>query len=191
MNIAILGSTRGSNMLAVAQALEEKRLNVRIALVVSNKKNAMILERAVSLGFKAMYLPVNGLTRAAYDEKLSAILEDHAIDLIVLIGYMRILSADFVKHWQQRIINTHPSLLPAYAGKMDLAVHEAVLADHQAISGCSIHYVTEALDAGPIILQKKCEVFKDDTAERLKQRVQALEAEALIETIQHLQAQGL
>ncbi len=183
IRLGILGSTRGTNLQALINAIEKKTLDASIEMVISNKESAYILNRAKTQGLSARYIPVNGLTREQYDAELSAALKASQVDLVVLIGYMRLLSADFVKTWQHRVINVHPSLLPAFAGKMDLDVHQAVLdAGHQQ-TGCSIHYVTEEVDAGPLLVQKTCPVLAGDTAETLKQRVQALEGEALIEAI--------
>ena len=100
---------------------------------------------------------------------------------LLSVGYMRILSAEFVTEWNNKVINVHPSLLPAFAGKMDLEVHQAVLDE----TGCTIHYVTPEVDEGPVLLQKKCAVLKNDTAESLKNRVQLLEGAALVEAIQY------
>ena len=107
---------------------------------------------------------------------------------MVLVGYMRILSVEFVSCWQNKIINVHPSLLPAFAGKMDKSVHQAVLESGLKETGCTIHYVTEHVDAGPILLQKTCPVLAADNADLLKSRVQQLEGEALIEVIDGLAA---
>ena len=115
--------------------------------------------------------------------KLSAVLREYQVDLLVLIGYMRILSHAFVSEWQDKIINVHPSLLPAFAGKMDLEVHEAVLAAGVPETGCTVHYVTKEVDAGPIILQKKCVVEPGELPASLKVRVQQLEGAALVEAI--------
>lgn len=103
---------------------------------------------------------------------------------MLLIGYMRIVSSEFTSHWRWRVINVHPSLLPEFAGGMDCDVHAAVLAAKKAVTGCTIHYLTEVVDGGPIILQKECAVLPEDTPETLKARVQQLEGEAFIEVIQ-------
>jgi phosphoribosylglycinamide formyltransferase-1 len=125
-----------------------------------------------------------GISREQFDQRLSDILRQHDVNLVVLIGYMRILSDAFVQAWEKHIINVHPSLLPAFAGKMDKEVHKAVLASGVKETGCTVHYVTPQLDAGPIILQKKCPVLPDDTIDSLKQRVQDLEGLALVEAVE-------
>lgn len=183
MRLGILGSTRGTNLIAIMDAIQQQQLSASIEVVMSNKPDAIILERASAANLNAQFVDATNLTREEYDEKISVLLQQHAIDLIVLIGYMRILSAKFVTAWANKIINVHPSLLPAFAGKMDLEVHRSVLEAGVNETGCTVHYVTEEVDAGPILLQKKCEVQAHDTPESLKQRVQALEGKALVEAI--------
>jgi phosphoribosylglycinamide formyltransferase-1 len=183
IRLAILGSTRGSNLDALVTAVDQGRLAATLALVLSNEAEAEILTRARGFGLKSLFVNPEHLSRENFDNHLSSLLHQHNIDLIILIGYMRILSAPFVLTWQNRIINVHPSLLPAYSGLMDLAVHRAVLKSADDITGCTVHFVTEDIDAGPIILQKTCPVLPDDTPKRLKARVQQLEGEALIEAI--------
>ncbi|KTD60853.1 phosphoribosylglycinamide formyltransferase [Legionella shakespearei DSM 23087] len=183
MRLGILGSTRGTNMLAIIDAINKKQLDASIEVVISNKADAIILERAKAHALKTEFLSPKGLSREDYDEQISTLLMNYKVDLVVLIGYMRILSADFVSHWHHKVINVHPSLLPAFAGKMDLEVHQAVLDAGVKETGCTIHYVIQEVDAGPVILQKKCPVLPDDNAESLKARVQALEGDALVEAI--------
>ncbi|KTD63169.1 phosphoribosylglycinamide formyltransferase [Legionella santicrucis] len=182
--IAVLGSTRGTNLNVLVEAVNQKNLAASIELVLSNKADALILEKATHFGIKSMFINSRDLSRIEFDNCLSDILKQHQIELIVLIGYMRILSAEFVLAWENRIINIHPSLLPAYAGLMNLEVHQAVLDADEIETGCTVHYVTEEVDAGPIILQKKCPVRLNDTPELLKARVQELEGIALVEAIQ-------
>lgn len=186
MRIGILGSTRGTVMSSLIDAIRNKECRAEVALVISNKSDAPILENAKKQGVAADFIDPSGLSKDQYDQQLSDRFLKEAVDLIILIGYMRILSNPMVTAWQNKIINTHPSLLPAFAGGMDLNVHQMVIDANVKESGCTIHYVTEALDAGPIILQKKCIVLPTDTAEHLKARVQALESIALIEVINKL-----
>ncbi len=183
IRLGILGSTRGTNMLAITAAIKKKQLAATIEIVISNKRDAIILERAATQQLPQQFVDATGLTREQYDHKVSTLLREAHVDLIVLIGYMRILSADFVRDWENKIINVHPSLLPDFAGMMDLHVHRAAIAAGVKESGCTVHYVTAEVDAGPIVLQKKCPVFADDTPERLKERVQQLEGAALVEAI--------
>ena len=186
IRIAVLGSTRGTNLSALVAAIEQQRLTASLELVLSNKADALILEKAMHLGIKSEFVNPEGLSKSDYDTQLSKILRQHHIELIVLIGYMRILSAEFVQNWQNKIVNIHPSLLPSYAGLMNLEVHRAVLNAAEIETGCTVHFVTEQIDAGPIILQKKCLVLADDTPELLKARVQQLEGTALVEAIQKI-----
>ena len=190
IRLGILGSTRGTNMLALIQAIEDSILLATIEIVISNKPNALILERAKTSGLSAQYISPEGLNRSEYDKKISDLLVKHHVDLVVLIGYMRILSPDFVSFWSNKVINVHPSLLPAFAGKMDVQVHQAVLDVGMKETGCTIHYVTQHIDAGPIILQKKCRVSPDDTVESLKEKVQKLEGLALVQSIQLIKVNG-
>lgn len=184
LKIGILGSTRGSNLLPLRHALEKKNLPINIAVVISNQENAGILERAKEQQWPAFYIASQQLTREAYDHLLTQKLQEFDVDLIVLMGYMRILSNDFITQWQHRIINAHPSLLPAFSGKMDKAVHQAVLDAKLTETGCTVHEVNETVDGGPILVQKKCPVYTYDNIDSLKTRVQALEVEAFAEAIQ-------
>lgn len=183
IRLAILGSTRGTNLNAIVDAIKHKQLAATIDIVISNKPTAFILERARSSGLSTAFIDTDGLTRAEYDLQISDVLQQHNIDLIVLIGYMRILSPEFIARWKNKIINVHPSLLPAHAGKMDMEVHKAVLEQGDRETGCSVHYVTEEVDAGPVIIQKKCPVLTLDSPQDLKDRVQKLEGVALVEAI--------
>lgn len=183
LRLAILGSTRGNDLLALIEACQQKRLAATIAWVISDRSDAVILQKA-----KAAHIPTHcilpqGRAREAFDQELSHFLAAASIDLIVLIGFMRILSEGFVAEWKNKIVNVHPSLLPAFAGGMDKNVHQAVLEAGVAETGCTVHYVTAAVDQGPILVQKKCPVLPEDTVESLKERVQALEGLALIEAI--------
>jgi phosphoribosylglycinamide formyltransferase-1 len=186
LRLGILGSTRGTNLLAIIDAIQQRRLPASIEVVISNKPDAMILERARANGLLAEFISPTNLTREEYDQIVSTELKSHAVDLIVLIGYMRILSNAFVGSWKNKMINVHPSLLPAFEGKMDLDVHRAVLQSGIKETGCTVHYVTEEVDQGPIILQKKCPVLIDDTPESLKARIQVLEGDALVEVLKQL-----
>ena len=181
--LGILGSRRGANLVALMTAIRQRQLTAEIAVVISDKSDAMILQRASDYQLNAEFVDPNNMTRVEYDEKISILFTSYAADLIVLVGYMRILSNEFVAKWRHKMINIHPSLLPAFAGGMDQAVHQAVLDSGIKETGCTVHYVTEELDAGPILLQKKCIVLPHDTVDTLKARVQELEGVALIEVI--------
>ena len=190
LNLAILSSSRGSVLDTLVQAMEDKKLHATIKVVISNKSDALILEKAAAFGLNTIHVSSKDLSRPEYDTKISDLLRSYHIDLVVLLGYMRILSPVFIEAWRNTIINVHPSLLPDFAGLMDLEVHEAVLKAKRSLTGCTVHSVTEEVDAGPILLQKTCPVYENDTPLLLKARVQALEGHALIETIQSFETVG-
>lgn len=183
LSLGILGSTRGTDLQPIIDAIQQKRLAATIKVVVSNKEDAYILERARQHDLNAVFIDPANVTRDVFDQKISEIMQAHTVDCIVLIGYMRILSDGFVRAWRNKIINVHPSLLPAFAGGMDQDVYQRVLASKVKETGCTVHIVTEELDGGPILVQKRCEVLPQDTVAILKDRVQALEGEALVEAI--------
>ncbi|NIM39582.1 MAG: phosphoribosylglycinamide formyltransferase [Hydrotalea flava] len=179
LKIAILASGRGSVIPRIIEAIDNKQLNAEIAIIVSNKADAKVLELAKSYNIEAKHI--------SSEQLISQTLKQHNIELILLIGYMKILSHAFVDEWRNRILNVHPSLLPAFAGLKDLNLHQAVLKAGVKETGCTVHLATEELDAGPILLQKKCSVYVTDTPQTLKQRVQKLEGEALVEAIKKWQ----
>jgi len=188
LRIAVLGSTRGTDLQAIIDSIREGKLYAEIVCVISNKKDAYILERARMNGIEAIFLDPKGLSREEYDRIVIRELEKREpIDLILLIGYMRILSKVFVDRFRWRILNIHPSLLPAFAGGMDLEVHKAVLDYGVKVTGCTLHFVDEGVDTGPILIQKVVDVSDDDTSVTLKAKVQKKEQEALIEAIRIFQ----
>jgi len=186
IRIAVLGSTRGTSLQPVIDAIERGGLHGTIEVVISNNPNAYILQRAAHHSIPSMYIDGAGMTRDEYDQKIITELSNYQIDIILLIGYMRILSPSFVKAYSGKILNVHPSLLPKFAGGMDLNVHKAVIDAGETETGCTIHMVDEGVDTGKIVRQKKCGVSPLDTAESLKAKVQALEGEAFIEVIKYI-----
>lgn len=185
LQIGVLGSTRGTILLPLIDKLARAHCPFDIATVISNRADAEILKRAQERAIPSYAISPDNLSGEAFDRAISQKLEDEDVELVVLIGYMRILSPWFIQKWQQRIYNIHPSLLPAFGGKMDQDVHQAVLDAGVKESGCTVHIVNEVVDGGPILLQKTCPVYPDDDAKRLKQRVQACEVDALADAIQH------
>jgi phosphoribosylglycinamide formyltransferase-1 len=183
VRIGVLGSTRGSALAVLMEAVAQKTLDASIELIITDRYKAPIRERARAQRVPDLFLSAKGLTREAFDRRVCEALESYRVDLVLLVGYMRIVSPYFVQRWQRRVMNIHPSLLPKYAGLMDLAVHQAVLASGDQHTGCSVHYVDDTVDGGPIVLQRQCEVLAGDTPEQLKQRVQALEREALLAAV--------
>ena len=155
MNIGVLASTKATDLQAVIDAIEAKQLNVKIPVVISNKKGAYALKRARKHNIEAVFIDSKDKKREEFDKEVSKELDKYNVDLILLIGYMRILSNWFVNKWKNKIMNIHPSLLPAFAGGMDKDVHAEVLKAGVKETGCTLHFVTEDVDAGPIIMQKK------------------------------------
>ena len=165
--LGILISGRGSNFEAIAESVAAGALGalgVEIAAVISNRADARGLESARARGLNAVCLPSKGLDREVYDRMLAAELHRHDVELVCLAGFMRLLSAGFIREFPNRILNIHPSLLPSFPG-LD-AQHQA-LAHGVKISGCTVHFVDEDLDAGPIVMQAAVEVRDDDTVETL------------------------
>ena len=188
--VAVLGSTRGSSLQPVIDAIESGNLNAEIAVVISNRKKSIILQRARSHGLKANFVSSLGKTRAEFDAEVSGILREVNPDLILCIGYMRILSESFVKEWYGIAVNVHPSLLPKHRGLMDLEVHRAVLDAGDRETGCTLHFIDEEVDSGPILIQKEIPVLTNDSPESLKARVQPLEGQAFIELIRAWPMEG-
>ena len=183
LSIGVLGSTKGTDLQAVIGAIEAKELNARISAVVSNKKDAYILERARKHNIGAVFADAKGKEREEFDRQVSKEFEKHKVDLILAIGYMRILSPWFVNKWKNRIMNIHPSLLPAFAGGVDGDVHAEVLKSGVKETGCTLHFVTEEVDSGPVIMQKKVKVEKNDTVESLKEKVQKAEQKIIVRAL--------
>jgi phosphoribosylglycinamide formyltransferase-1 len=190
LKVGVLGSTRGTALQGILDAIESGALNAEIVAVVSDKQSALILDRAEKHGVPALFFDPTGLKREAYDAQVSSALHEFGVELVLLIGYMRIVSAKFVEMWKGRLLNVHPSLLPAFGGLMNQKVHEAVLAAGVRETGCTIHQVTEEVDGGPIVLQKRCPVLPGDTVEMLKDRVQVLEQSAFVEVLQGWRRDG-
>ena len=187
IKLGVIGSTNGTDLQAVLDAIAYGELVAKVSVVISNNEKAHILDRAKNHDIPAVFIPHRGKTREEFDNEMTAVLKNNQIDLILLIGFMRILSSEFCREWQDRLLNVHPSLLPKYGGGMDTSVHEEVLKNGDAVTGCTIHFVTEDVDGGPILIQKKCDVVQNDTIDSLKTKVQALEGRAFIEAIQLIQ----
>jgi formyltetrahydrofolate-dependent phosphoribosylglycinamide formyltransferase len=187
IKLGVLGSTNGTDLQAILDSVASGELNGEVSVVLSNQKNAYILERAKNHNVPTVFLSHKEKSRKEFDDEMTAILKEHAVDLVLLIGFMRILSEKFCQEWQDRLLNVHPSLLPKYAGGMDTNIHEGVLKNGDSETGCTIHFVTDEVDAGPILIQKKCNVEPDETVNTLKTKVQKLEGVAFIEAIQLIQ----
>ncbi|HJL78406.1 MAG TPA: phosphoribosylglycinamide formyltransferase [Candidatus Marinimicrobia bacterium] len=187
IKLGVIGSTNGTDLQFILDAIGSGKLNAEVSVVLSNQKNAYILERAENHNVLAVFISHKGKSREKFDAEVTAVLQEHGVSLVLLIGFMRILSAEFCRRWQDRLLNVHPSLLPKYGGGMDTNVHEEVLKNGDKETGCTIHFVTEEVDKGPILIQKKCKVEANDTVKTLKAKVQKLEGEAFKEAIQLIQ----
>lgn len=176
--IGVLASTNGTDLQAIIDEMKAGLMpGIELALVISNKEDCYALQRAREQGFKTLFIDPTDLTREEFDTCVAQALEEAKVDLVVLVGYMRILSPQFVQKFPRKIVNVHPALIPKFSGKnfFGASVHEAVLAAHETETGMTIHYVDEGCDTGEIILQKTCPVTPQDTPETLKENVQALE----------------
>ena len=187
LKLGVLGSTNGTDLQAILDAIASGDLNAEVSTVISNRKNAYILKRAENHNVPAVFISHKGKTREAFDAEMTFELNERGVGLVLLIGFMRILSVEFCNTWRDRLLNVHPSLLPKYAGGMDTNVHEEVLKNGETETGCTIHFVTDEVDGGSILMQKKCAVAPDDTVESLKIKVQELEGRAFIESIKLIQ----
>ncbi|HXN22631.1 MAG TPA: phosphoribosylglycinamide formyltransferase [Candidatus Dormibacteraeota bacterium] len=171
--IGVLLSGRGSNFEALAESITRGRIpGAEIAVVISNRDAAPGIERAQRRGIEALVVPSKGLEREAYDRQVAAVLNEKQVELVCLAGYMRLLSPYFVAAFPNRILNIHPSLLPAFPG---LEAQRQALEFGVKVSGCTVHFVDENLDAGPIILQAAVGVRDTDTVESLSARLLAEE----------------
>jgi phosphoribosylglycinamide formyltransferase-1 len=167
--LGILLSGRGSNFLAIARAIRERHLlGVEIAVVLSDREDALGLEVAREMNLPAFAIPPGGRKRGEYDVEVIARLHQHRVDLVCLAGYMRIISPEFVAEFPDRILNVHPSLLPAFPG---LDAQTQALEFGAKIAGCTVHFVDEAVDHGVIILQRAVAVEDQDTPETLSARI--------------------
>src|SRR6516162_789949 len=167
--IGVLLSGRGSNFEALAESVAAGRIpNAEMAIVISNREGAPGIERAKARGIATRVIPSKGLEREAYDRLVAAVLDEHQVDLICLAGYMRLLSPYFVAKFPNRILNIHPSLLPSFPG---LESQRQALEYGVKFAGCTVHFVDENLDAGPIIVQAVVPVQENDTEGSLSDRI--------------------
>lgn len=179
--LGILLSGRGTNFVAIADAIRQHRIEgVEIAVVLSNKPDAVGLKIAHEMGLPAIAVPSAGRKRAEHDAEMIARLHHHKVDLVCLAGYMRILTPEFVAAFPNRILNVHPALLPSFPG---LDVQQQALDYGAKVAGCTVHFVDEAVDHGPIVVQRTVPVQDDDTAETLSARILAQEHIAYPEAI--------
>lgn len=166
--LAVLISGRGSNMLALAQACRNGRLQAQIVLVLSDRADAAGIGSAASMGLQTAIVERGPVERSAFEDALAACIERSGADLVLLAGFMRVLSGQFVQRYAGRLLNIHPSLLPKFKG---LHTHERALQAHEREHGASVHFVTTELDGGPVICQARVPVEPGDTADALAARV--------------------
>jgi phosphoribosylglycinamide formyltransferase-1 len=178
--LGILLSGRGSNFEAIADAIQAGRLHAEITIVISNRADAPGLESARRRGLNGRLIPSKGRIREEHDAEVVAALQQAQVDLVCLAGYMRLLSADFIRAFPNRILNIHPSLLPAFPG---MEAQKQALEYGVKVSGCTVHFVDEHLDHGPIILQKTVPVLDGDDVHSLSARILEQEHAAYSEAI--------
>jgi phosphoribosylglycinamide formyltransferase-1 len=179
--VGILLSGRGSNFLAIADSIDAGRIpHAEIAIVISNKEDAPAVAAAKKRGLDARVIPSKGKTREQHDAEMIQALREKNVDLVCLAGYMRLLSPEFIRAFQHKILNIHPSLLPAFPG---LDAQKQALEYGVKVSGCTVHFVDEALDHGPIILQKTVPLLPEDDEHSLSERILKEEHKAYSEAI--------
>jgi phosphoribosylglycinamide formyltransferase-1 len=180
MNLGILLSGRGSNFEAITNNIEAGRLAAKIAIVISNRADAGGVESARRRGLHALVIPSKGRQREEHDREVVAALRQAGVELVILAGYMRLLSPWFIQQFPQHILNIHPSLLPAFPG---LEAQQQAFDYGVQVSGCSVHFVDEHLDHGPIIVQRAVPVLPDDDEHTLAARILEQEHQAYTEAI--------
>lgn len=169
INIGVLASGRGTNLQAIIEAVEEGRIDGKISIVISDNRDAFALKRAEQYSIDTRYIDFKEFEdREDYDREIVKTMKKKKVDLVVLAGYMRILSPYFIRTYKNKIINIHPALLPSFSG---LHAQKQTVEYGVKISGCTVHFVDEGVDSGPIILQKAVEVKDDDTEESLAERI--------------------
>ena len=181
--IGILLSGRGSNFEAIARQIDEGKLKAEVAVVVSNVESAPGLQRARERRLDVFSANSKGLSRETFDRQVIHVLEEKRVDLVCLAGFMRVLSPSFIQAFRNRILNIHPSLLPAFPG---LDAQRQALEYGVKVSGCTVHFVDEGLDSGPIILQAVVPVLDGDTEESLSARILEQEHQIYPKAIQHV-----
>src|SRR5688572_12442733 len=184
MNIGILISGRGSNMVALIDAVRSGEIpNSEVSVVISDKLDAAGLAKAQERGVETLVIERAGRKRAEHDSEIAAELKKRGVELVCLAGYMRLLSPEFIHAFPDRIVNIHPSLLPAFPG---LDAQRQAIAAGVTESGCTVHFVDEDLDAGPVILQRTVPVLEGDTVETLSARILEQEHPAYVEAVRKI-----
>ena len=178
--IAIFASTNATSSEGLFQADLE---NIEIKFFLCNKPDCGAMQRAKDNNIKTIFVDPKDKSREEYDQECMKYLDEENIDLVLLIGYMRILSKEFVEKWGSKCMNVHPSLLPAFGGGMDRDVHQEVLDSGVKVTGCTIHFITEEADEGPIIAQAAVKITEDETVDSLKEKVQTEEKRLFVEAV--------
>lgn len=186
LRVAVLASGRGSNLQSIIDAIEAGQVQAQIVAVISNKKDAVALERARKHGLKDLFVDPKPFTgrpdsREAYDRSLLEILQQHEVELVLLAGYMKIVTAVLVNAYANRMMNIHPSLLPSFPG---LDVQKKAIDWGCKLAGCTVHFVTEGVDEGPIIIQAAVPILDDDTPETLAARILVQEHKIYLRAVQ-------
>ncbi|MBU4226842.1 phosphoribosylglycinamide formyltransferase [bacterium] len=182
INIGVLASGRGTNLQAIIEAIEEGKIEGEIKVVISDNPDAYALKRAQQYNIDTRYINFKEFkNREDYDKEIIKTLEEKKIDLVVLAGYMRILSPHFIRTYKNKVINIHPALLPSFPG---LHAQKQAIEHGVKVSGCTVHFVDEGVDSGPIILQKAVEVSDDDTEESLAEKILKEEHQIFSQAIQ-------
>ena len=187
-SVVVLASGEGTNLQAIMDAIAKGEMDCTVSLVVSDVRGARALERARNSGVPAVYLPREKRSQDEYSEAIRDLIRSYPHDFIVLAGFMRILSGSFIRAFPNRIINIHPSLLPCFGGKgfYGEKVHKSVIESGARISGCTVHFVTEDVDLGPIIDQEPVPVLDGDTPDKLAMRIHPVEHKLLVRSIRLL-----
>lgn len=186
VNIGVLISGSGTNLQALIDGVENKDINGNMKLVISNKKDAYGLDRAENSNIEAMYVNRSNFdSETEYNKKLIEEFKSRDIELIVLAGYLKVLSSEFISEYNMKIINIHPSLIPSFSGKgyYGEKVHQSVLDRGVKLTGATVHFVDEGTDTGPIIIQRAVDVVSEETLESLKSKVLKVEHELLVEAV--------
>ena len=184
LSVGVLVSGRGTNFEALVRTIKREAIDARVKIVISNIPDALALKRAEILNIPSLVISHRDFkSRASFEQTMIRELTRYDVRLICLAGFMRILSPVFHKHYQNQIMNIHPSLLPAFAGLQGIQVHRAVIESGVKITGCTVHFVTENVDAGPIIIQRAIPVRENDTPESLAVRVLLEEHQAYPEAV--------
>lgn len=187
LRLAVLASGRGSNFAAIMQAIEEKRLSADIVLVISDKKDAPVLNKALTCKIDFFYIaPEDFTSKTAYEQEIIKRLKEYNVQLVVLAGYMRLIGKELLNAYKWKIINIHPALLPSFTG---LHAQQQAIDYGVKFSGCTVHFVDDGVDSGPIIMQRVVPVFPQDTADTLAERILIEEHQVYAESLQ-LFAQG-